>query len=159
MPGFSLTLLLLPRPSHKGSPSTNEILALLDAPADAPGWRWSSGHPPAVTSAVTAEAPSEPSSVLPVAYPKISAPDAAKFVQAIAGACKALTKAEPEITRMDSIAGDGDCGLTLKAGAEGLSRPRHCTVSPTDEIYFSIKPSLEMSRATRSMDKTSSRPC
>jgi dihydroxyacetone kinase len=29
-------------------------------------------------------------------------------------------RAEPEITRLDTIAGDGDCGLTLKAGAEGL---------------------------------------
>jgi triose/dihydroxyacetone kinase / FAD-AMP lyase (cyclizing) len=33
---------------------------------------------------------------------------------------EAIIQAEPEITRLDTIAGDGDCGLTLKAGAEGL---------------------------------------
>ena len=29
-------------------------------------------------------------------------------------------QAEPEITRYDTIAGDGDCGLCLKAMAEGI---------------------------------------
>ncbi len=51
----------------------------------------------------------------PAAYPKVSVPNSDKFVQAIVGVCEGLAKAEPEITRMDTIAGDGDCGLTLKA--------------------------------------------
>ena len=44
MPGFSLTILLLPR---DGSPDSelataSQVLDLLDAPCDAPGWSWHS---------------------------------------------------------------------------------------------------------------------
>ena len=39
MPGFSVTVLLLPRDGEEGY-SEKDILDLLDAPADAPGWRW-----------------------------------------------------------------------------------------------------------------------
>ena len=47
MPGFSLTLLLLP--SGSGEPySSKQILELLDAPASAPGWAWTSGKEPGV---------------------------------------------------------------------------------------------------------------
>lgn len=48
------------------------------------------------------------------------APDPAGFVSAISRAATALIAAEPEITRQDTIAGDGDAGLTLKVGAEGV---------------------------------------
>lgn len=41
------------------------------------------------------------------------------FVQAVIRACEGLLDAESQITRMDQIAGDGDCGMTLKAGAQG----------------------------------------
>jgi dihydroxyacetone kinase len=44
-------------------------------------------------------------------------PDPEKFTTAIRQACNNLISAESEITNMDTIAGDGDCGLTLKAGA------------------------------------------
>jgi dihydroxyacetone kinase len=44
MPGFSLTLLLLPKKGDKYSPE--RILELLDAKADAPGWAWTSTGEP-----------------------------------------------------------------------------------------------------------------
>ena len=48
MPGFSLSLLLLP---GSGEPySSSEILKLIDAPANAPGWKWTSGKEPGVLS-------------------------------------------------------------------------------------------------------------
>lgn len=41
----------------------------------------------------------------------------------IAAACQALIDAEPQLTRYDTIVGDGDCGLTMERGArEILSR-------------------------------------
>jgi dihydroxyacetone kinase len=46
--------------------------------------------------------------------------DPALFIKAVQSACQALISAEPEITKYDTIAGDGDCGLTLKSGAEGI---------------------------------------
>lgn len=37
----------------------------------------------------------------------------------VRSACESVIRAEPEITRLDTITGDGDCGDTLKAGANG----------------------------------------
>lgn len=48
-----------------------------------------------------------------------SAEDQHAWLAALKRMSEALIKAEPEITRYDQIAGDGDAGLTLKAGAEG----------------------------------------
>ena len=55
MPGFSLTLLLLPR-DGEGKYSSTQILQLLDAQADAPGWAWTSKSEPGKLDAKTAEA-------------------------------------------------------------------------------------------------------
>lgn len=54
MPGFSLTLLLLPRSGEKYS--SKQILDLLDAPADAPGWGWTSRQEPGKVGAKAEEA-------------------------------------------------------------------------------------------------------
>ena len=118
MPGFSLSLLLLPGASDKNAPDANKLLALLDEPASVPGWKWTVGKPPAakVIEPTAAAAAADTNTV------QISAADPKGFIEAIQRACQALIKEEPEITRMDNIAGDGDCGLTLKAGAEGNFR-------------------------------------
>lgn len=39
--------------------------------------------------------------------------------KAVISACESVIAAESEITHYDIIAGDGDCGLTLKSGATG----------------------------------------
>jgi dihydroxyacetone kinase len=49
-----------------------------------------------------------------------AAADSKEFLAAITRACKALIAAEPELTKQDQIAGDGDAGLTLEAGARGV---------------------------------------
>ena len=116
MPGFSLTLLLLPTASDINAPSKSDILSLLDEKADVPGWKWSSQLPPVP---VVETGPATSVTDTAKTYPQISADDSKKFVDSVSKACKALIAAEPEITQMDNIAGDGDCGLTLKAGAEG----------------------------------------
>lgn len=48
------------------------------------------------------------------------AADSKAFIEAIERACKSLIEAEPELTKQDQIAGDGDAGLTLEAGAKAL---------------------------------------
>ncbi|KAF8316309.1 dihydroxyacetone kinase [Clavulina sp. PMI_390] len=117
MPGFSLTLLLLPR---SGAFPTTKILEYLDAQTDAPGWPWYARAEPASEAAsvsVTGEADSKHGAEgLPVLKPI----DSATFLAAMKRAAEALVAAEPEITRQDTIAGDGDAGLTLKSGAQGL---------------------------------------
>ena len=119
MPGFSLTLLLLPRPGEAHAPSAGDILSLLEEGADAPGWKWSSTAPPPSSALQVSDSSAGGLDLKAGSHPKISAPDSQAFVDSITKACRALIAAEPEITHMDNIAGDGDCGLTLKAGAEG----------------------------------------
>jgi dihydroxyacetone kinase len=44
----------------------------------------------------------------------------AKLRSALAPALKKLIEAEAEVTKYDSVVGDGDCGIGLKRGAEGV---------------------------------------
>ncbi|KAL0562584.1 hypothetical protein V5O48_019501, partial [Marasmius crinis-equi] len=99
MPGFSITLLLLP--SESSEPSSDLVLSLLDDKTDAPGWKWSSGIPlqPLKSTNAAAQAPKTEKGTL-------SAVDSDRFITSIKKACEALAKEEPEITRMDNIAGD-----------------------------------------------------
>jgi dihydroxyacetone kinase len=56
----------------------------------------------------------------------VRAQDVQGFERAVERACNALDQAEPEITKMDTISGDGDCGLTLQTGAQGNAVSRKC---------------------------------
>ncbi|KAJ7331387.1 Dak1 domain-containing protein [Mycena albidolilacea] len=69
------------------------ILSLLDAPAKTPGWKWASGAPPVTPTPL---APPATATKKGGSASSIGAP---------------LVAAEPEITCMDTIAGNGDCGL------------------------------------------------
>lgn len=121
MPGFSLTLLLLPSSPLTAGPTADVILRLLDADTSAPGWKWTSGAAPS--------APAPPPVILTperTAHQavKVRAQDVQGFALAVERACNALDKAEPEITAMDTVSGDGDCGLTLQTGAQGMRSHR-----------------------------------
>lgn len=119
MPGFSITLLLLPSISEgdANTPRQADILTLLDERVEVPGWKWSSPTPPVLDNvSVSASQTLELSTN---SHVKVAASDPGSFIQHIQKACRALIAAEPEITQMDNIAGDGDCGLTLQAGANG----------------------------------------
>jgi dihydroxyacetone kinase len=118
MPGFSITLLLLPSRNDASAPSSDLLLSLLDEDTNAPGWKWSSKEPPSMAGQTTT-APSSAAAEQTKRPSKLAFPDPNEFTAAIELACKNLIAAEPEITYMDSVAGDGDCGLTLKAGASG----------------------------------------
>ena len=127
MPGFSLTLLLLPSSGDKYSSS--QILQLLDAPASAPGWAWSSKTEPGkigakVDESHAASKSAEVELARESAQARLSkltsAADRQEFLDAISRACHALIEAEPELTMQDQIAGDGDAGLTLEAGAKAV---------------------------------------
>ncbi|KAJ3515185.1 hypothetical protein NLJ89_g1917 [Agrocybe chaxingu] len=118
MPGFSITLLLLPTEHEADSPAADYVLTLLDDKPDVPGWEWCPPTSPGPLSQQDAAPKADEISGADLGG--FSAPDPRAFVDGIKSAAEALIKAEPEITRMDSIAGDGDCGLTLKAGAEGV---------------------------------------
>ena len=141
MPGFSITLLRLPQAQEPHAPSQSQLLSLLDDRPQVPGWKWSSGTIPLD---LHAQSTSSTTAVDTEYFVRLRASDPLKFVSSIRRACDAVSAAEPEITRMDTIAGDGDCGLTLKvrrinlfqvctdkyvfsgdtqAGAEGARKP------------------------------------
>ncbi|GAA5831207.1 hypothetical protein JCM3766R1_002968 [Sporobolomyces carnicolor] len=136
LPGFSLTLLLLPREPVSPEPSRFEtdlkfskelILECLDDSTQAPGWKWMYKGKPEMKvereedggrgkHGKKDEAQLQEESE--VKGPKPT--DAKLFISALESALKSVIAAEPEITRYDTIAGDGDAGLTLKAGANGI---------------------------------------
>lgn len=112
MQGFSITVLLLPNHEDDDSPSTDFILSLLDDQSDVPGWKWNSRSPPIRDFGSHIDNRSKVLNKTP--------PNAVTFAnhedicRRVKKAAQALINAEPDITEMDSIAGDGDCGLTLK---------------------------------------------
>jgi dihydroxyacetone kinase len=118
MPGFSITLLLLPNKDDSDVPPIGLILSLLDDQPDVPGWKWIGRSPPIPNFFLRSREDNR--------NPVINKtpPGVVKFANhedvclRVRKAVKALIVAEPEITRMDSIAGDGDCGLTLKVRFE-----------------------------------------
>ena len=118
MPGFSITLLQLPDGSDPSAPSADLILSLLDERPDVPGWKWASTVPPVASGEQVKQTGGTRPAAVPQAV-KLQAEDTKAFNEAVQRACDAIIAAEPEITRMDNIAGDGDCGLTLKDGANG----------------------------------------
>ncbi len=101
MPGVSLSLLLV----------DDARLALLDAPAGAPAWP-GGGKLAARQMVAGIAAPV-------VAYPPAGpmAPALRRAVLAVAGALEA---AEPQLTELDSRAGDGDLGVSMVRAAEAL---------------------------------------
>lgn len=102
-----------------------DILSLIDVETDAPAWGkvdvWTGGDSrpsvseieevPGVTSADDA------SKALPPLLVENFADVSSK---AIASCSKALSAAEPELTKFDLICGDGDCGITMQRGAKEI---------------------------------------
>ncbi|GAA6004485.1 hypothetical protein JCM10207_000748 [Rhodosporidiobolus poonsookiae] len=131
LPGFSLTLLLLPRepiPLPTSSSSSNLtfdaslLVDLFDAPTDAPAWKWTFKGVPEM-KVLSADEEGKVGKKEEKAGEEVKGPkptDPKLFMSALESALKSVIAAEPEITRYDTIAGDGDAGLTLKAGAQGI---------------------------------------
>ncbi|KAF8906238.1 Dak1 domain-containing protein [Gymnopilus junonius] len=110
MPGFSITLLLLPTAKEADAPSADLILSLLDEKPEVPGWKWSSASSPLPESQQAA--PPRVVETIKADIRQVSVPASNAFIQNIVKAAQALVKAEPEITQMDSVAGDGDWVLS-----------------------------------------------
>jgi dihydroxyacetone kinase len=111
--GFSISLLKL-----ADSGVSTSLLNLLDAPAEATGWAapiksstWT--NPPKETS-TTSEGKDTSNK------PANLSIDPSLASKALKHALERLIAAEPDVTRYDTVVGDGDCGIGLKRGAEGI---------------------------------------
>ncbi|WP_334193974.1 dihydroxyacetone kinase family protein [Pararhodobacter sp.] len=103
MAGVSLSLMAL----------DDARLAALDAPAEAPAWT-----SPGLRQGMILPAPvaAEPVTATGHADPAVMA--------ALIAGCEALIAAEPALTRLDQLVGDGDIGRSLAGGAEALLAER-----------------------------------
>lgn len=112
--GFSISLLSLVKTGLKES-----LTELLDAPCNAIGWHTIS------TSGLSNSQDLNDGHEMPVPVKSESGIeshldcDLAEITRRLRAGLGAVVAAESEITKYDSIVGDGDCGTTLKRGAEG----------------------------------------
>lgn len=115
-PGFSISLLnVVSLPNGKPS-----MLELLDDPAEATGWS-------APIKKETWDMVSNPKLICdkPALYGHELSPSGLKFNQELTkikltAALERLILAEPEVTRYDTVVGDGDCGIGLKRCAQAI---------------------------------------
>ena len=129
--GFSISLLKIADLQLGGGP---ELLELLDAPAEASGWSAaiSSGTWQKRGQAAEERRGSDAEEIQPstlrgqsksaVSFQlystNCSSVDPSLAQSALKTALKRLISVEPDVTKYDTIVGDGDCGIGLKRGAE-----------------------------------------
>jgi dihydroxyacetone kinase len=111
--GFSITLLNVVN-TDIGGPS---MIELLDYPCEATGW-------PSQISKQTWEEKNtatreEDASVGGEIQPSGLKMDGTAAQETLTRGLESVIAAEPEVTRYDTVVGDGDCGIGLKRGAEG----------------------------------------
>jgi dihydroxyacetone kinase len=107
MPGVSISVLVLPEDHNE----QQELVALLDQPAYCPGWINQSHK--VVDEGNTDESAKGPAQ----SYTPASDPTWERIIET---AYNNVVEQEPEITRLDQLMGDGDCGQVLLSGATAI---------------------------------------
>ncbi|KAI0011836.1 dihydroxyacetone kinase [Xylariaceae sp. FL0662B] len=102
-PAFSLSLMNIEAAVPKCSNSTKQILDFLDAKNNT-CWESMSGHRGKREERVNQLVKGDPGLIEDM----------------VRAACSALMKAESDLTKWDTVMGDGDCGETFCAGATGI---------------------------------------
>ncbi|KAI0848621.1 dihydroxyacetone kinase [Daldinia vernicosa] len=112
--GFSISLLNVVN-TDIGGPS---MIQLLDYPCEATGWSapiqkttWEAKN------AATRESGTGPSLSIKSSGLKTNGN---AFNDALTSGLRAIVAVEPDVTRYDTVVGDGDCGIGLKRGAEAI---------------------------------------
>jgi dihydroxyacetone kinase len=129
MAGVSLSLL----------PLDADTIAALDAPTEAPAWPARAGALTAVRSiAVDGGDKSDHAGTGPVVSDRV--------LDLLKVACDALIAAEPELTEMDRLVGDGDIGHSLAGGANAvLAEIDGWRGKPVDAVLHAIGLTLRRS--------------
>ncbi|KAI9718071.1 MAG: hypothetical protein M1812_004329 [Candelaria pacifica] len=129
--GFSVTLLKLVETDLGPGRS---MLDLLHAPAEASGWpsaiqasTWDNSSSKTEDHGSKDEENIEPSSLT-------VDPDLVR--KALTKGLERLIAAEPDVTNYDTIAGDGDCGIGLKRGAEAILKFLERTKLSNDAVVI-----------------------
>ncbi|KAH7385884.1 Dak1 domain-containing protein [Pyrenochaeta sp. MPI-SDFR-AT-0127] len=143
--GFSVSLL---RVADTGLGSS--MLELLDAPAEASGW------PAAISSGTWARQgeakKQEEQSDGEDIQPSNLRVDPALANSTLRTALERLISVEPDVTKYDTIVGDGDCGIGLKRGAESILKMLE-TAKESDDLLILLNNIIQV--VELSMDGTS----
>ncbi|MCJ1379960.1 hypothetical protein MMC17_003063 [Xylographa soralifera] len=145
--GFGISLLKL---VDTGLGQKKSMLELIDFPCEAIGW-------PAPISTQTWEGiykdiEHKQDSSEETVKPSNLRMNSDQFRKALRSGLEYVIAAEPDVTKFDTIAGDGDCGIGLKRGAEAIRKMLDCT-KPTDDVLLAY---LEVVRTVEgTMDGTS----
>ncbi|KAK5060142.1 hypothetical protein LTR84_010026 [Exophiala bonariae] len=129
--GFSASLLKL---EDTGLGSGKSMLELLDAPSEAVGWAaaiststWDADNTATADSHAAISGDAKASNLTL---------DPKKAQKALDGGIEKVIAAEPDVTKYDTIVGDGDCGIGLKRGAEAVRKDLASGDLPTDAVAF-----------------------
>ncbi|KEF55439.1 dihydroxyacetone kinase [Exophiala aquamarina CBS 119918] len=129
--GFSASLLRL---QDTGLGSGKSMLDLLDAPSEAVGWSaaisaatWEADNTATADSHAAASGEAKASNLTL---------DPKKAQSALDAGFEKVIAAEPDVTKYDTIVGDGDCGIGLKRGAEAVRKELASGDQPTDAVEF-----------------------
>ena len=134
--GFSISILKL---DDTGLGAGKSMLELLDAHADATGWTapislesWNSTSKSTLSTAEDSVEEINPSNLRGLSsnttlyHANPSPVNPAQTKKAIERGLQNVIAAEQEVTEYDTLVGDGDCGLCLKSGAEGMCYLKLC---------------------------------
>jgi len=145
--GFSISLLKVVDLQLGGGSS---LLELLDAPAEASGWSAaiSSGTWQKRGQQAEAEKHEDAEEV----QPSTLRIDPAQAQSALKAGLDRLITVEPDVTKYDTIVGDGDCGIGLKRGAEAILKMLE-TAKSTDDVLILLNNIIQVVEV--SMDGTS----
>lgn len=119
-PGVSITLFNLTQAAQQGQVSVDDLLAYLDAPHSSLAWLSTvkyDAEPVTSTEDLIDDAINDALEAHPTGALKAS-PDALR--RALCGAAQHLYDAEPQLTKWDTLVGDGDCGETCQGGADAI---------------------------------------
>ncbi|KAJ5199828.1 Dihydroxyacetone kinase [Penicillium cf. griseofulvum] len=133
--GFSVSLMKLVDP---GLGVKTTMLELLDAPAEAVGWSapintstWENNRDADPVELKTSNLAEDIHSNLQL--------DPTLIQKVLGAGLQRVINAEPEVTRYDTIVGDGDCGIGLKRGAEAIQSLLADTTAPlTNDVVSTV---------------------
>ncbi|KAJ6790196.1 hypothetical protein PWT90_08002 [Aphanocladium album] len=133
--GFSISLLNVVNTDIDGAPN---MVDLLDAPSEVTGW---SAPIQKTTWEAAAGRGDDAGSESTAATTQDVKPSGLKYDPSVAKdalttALKNVVAAEPDVTRYDTVVGDGDCGIGLKRGAEDKLTVRLAVLKHLEEHPF-----------------------
>ncbi|KAF2156586.1 dihydroxyacetone kinase [Myriangium duriaei CBS 260.36] len=139
--GFSISLLKL-----ADTGVTQSMLELIDAPAEANGW--SAAIKSSIWTDKSSAAGHTSSAAKTSAKPAGLSLNLDQTKTALANALSKVIDAEADITRYDTVVGDGDCGIGLKRGAEAVQKVLSSTQATDaallmDEIVAVVETSMD----------------